>query len=154
MKVVDRFLDIMGFLEKDDEYEHDEEEIYPEVLSLDENKKRKGKLVALHNRDSMKVMLVEPKDFDEAQIIADNLKSRRAVIVNLENVEYELGKRIIDFVGGTAYAIDGTMQKIGQGIILVVPPNIDIGGELKDTYINEQEDVFSWVAKFSKRGDF
>ncbi|MDK2823283.1 MAG: cell division inhibitor SepF [Clostridia bacterium] len=155
MKMVDKFLDIMGFLEKEDEYEEEAEGLYNEPQFFEENKRRKGQLVAIHNhtRDNVKVVVIEPQNFDEAQLIADNLKNKKAVIINLENAEYELGKRLIDFVGGTAYAIGGTMQKIGQGIILVVPPNIDIGGELKEKYSDQQEDVFSWVSKFSKKGD-
>lgn len=154
MKMMDRFLDVMGFLDKDEEYEVEDEGLYSEVQHI-ENRKRKGQLVAIpnHNRDNVKVVLVEPRQFDDAQTIADNLKNRKAVIINIENSEYELGKRIIDFVGGTAYAIGGSMQKIGQSIILAVPPNIDIGGELADKYLEEQEEVFSWVSKFGKKGD-
>ncbi|MFZ5944113.1 MAG: cell division protein SepF [Bacillota bacterium] len=154
MKMVDRFLDIMGFLDREEEYE-EIEEINKEP-QLEEGKRRRGQLVAIHNhtKDNVKVVVIEPESFDEAQLIADNLKSKKAVIVNLEKSEYELGKRLIDFVGGTAYAIGGTMQKIGQGIILVVPPNIDIGGELKDSYMEEQEDVFNWVSKFGRKGEY
>jgi len=154
MKMVDKFLDIMGFVDREEEYDESEEQ-YRESQYTEESKRRKGQLVAIHNhaRENVKVVVIEPGDFNEAQIIADNLKNKKAVIINLENVDYELGKRLIDFVGGTAYAIGGTMQKIGQGIILVVPPNIDIGGELKDAYSEDQEDVFAWVSKFGKKGD-
>ncbi|MFZ7103197.1 MAG: cell division protein SepF [Peptococcaceae bacterium] len=155
MKMVDKFLDIMGFIEREEEEYEENDEIFQEASGFEESRRRKGQLVAIHNpaRDNVKVIVFEPNHFDEAQQIADNLKNKKAVIINLENAEYELGKRLIDFIGGTAYAIGGTMQKIGQGIILVVPPNIDIGGDFKDKYIEEQEDVFNWVAKFGKKGD-
>lgn len=154
MKMVDRFLDIMGFLDKEEEYEENDN-FYQEPETLEEGRRRKGQLVAIHNhpRDNVKVIVFEPETFDDAQQIADNLKNKKAVIINLENADYELGKRLIDFIGGTAYAIGGTMQKIGQGIILVVPPNIDIDGDLSEKYIEEQEDVFNWVAKFGRKGD-
>ena len=148
MKMVDKFLNFMGFTEPKDD-EETIQESYQE-----EGKKRKGQLVALPNsKENVRVVVVDPKTFDEAQIIADHLKSRQAVIINLEKVEYELAKRIIDFVGGTAYAIDGSMQKIGQGIILAVPPNVDINSEHKEYYLEEQQEVFSWVAKFPRKGE-
>ncbi|KJS84711.1 MAG: hypothetical protein JM58_10340 [Peptococcaceae bacterium BICA1-8] len=154
MKMVDKFLDIMGFIDREEEYEESEDQNRESPYS-DENKRRKGQLVAIHNhaKDNLKVVVIEPEDFNEAQGIADNLKNRKAVIINLENAEYELGKRLIDFVGGTVYAIGGSMQKIGHGIILVVPPNVDIGGEYKETSPDNQEDVFAWVSKFAKKGD-
>ncbi len=156
MKVVDKFLDVMGFLDNDEEDEQEEIiQRQEESQTEPQYKRKKGQLVAIHNykSDSAKVVVVEPKNFDEAQVIADNLKNHRAVIVNMENIELSLAKRIIDFVGGTAYALDGTMQKIGRSIILVVPPNIDIGGEITEDYFEDQEDVFSWVSKFAKRGE-
>jgi len=154
MKMVDKFLDIMGFIDREEEYEESEDH-YRDSQYSDENRRKKGQLVAIHNhaKDNVKVVVLEPQEFNEAQVIADNLKNKKAVIINLENADYELGKRLIDFIGGTAYAIGGTMQKIGQGIILVVPPNIDIGGEFKETYPDDQEDVFAWVSKFGKKGD-
>lgn len=148
MSMWDKFLNFMGFTEADEV----EEEL--QESPLEEIKKKRGRLVALPNsKDNVKVIVVEPSSFEDAQIIADNLKNRQAVIVNLEKADYELGKRIIDFVGGTAYAIDGSMQKIGQGIILAVPPNVDINSELTENYVEEQEEVFSWVSKFHKKGE-
>jgi cell division inhibitor SepF len=153
MKMVDKFLDIMGFIDREEEYE-EVEEVYQETPFVDANKRKKGQLVAIHNiRENVKVVVFEPTDFDDAQPIADNLKNKKAVIINLESADYDLGKRLIDFIGGTTYAIGGSMQKIGQGIILAVPPNIDIGGELKDTDFDDREDVFAWVSKFNKKGD-
>lgn len=148
MSMWDNFLNFMGFTEPEEmEEEHQES-------PLEDVTKKRGRLVALPNsKDNVKVMVVEPTNFDDAQIIADNLKNRQAVIVNLESADYELAKRMIDFVGGTAYAIDGSMQKIGQGIILAVPPNVDINSELTQNYVKEQEEVFSWVSKFHKKGE-
>ncbi|NLT95476.1 MAG: cell division protein SepF [Clostridia bacterium] len=152
MKMVEKFLDIMGFVDREEENE-DIEEVYQES-PFEDSKRKRGQLVAIHNiRENVKVVVIEPEDFNDAQVIADNLKNKKAVIINLENADYELGKRLIDFIGGTAYAIGGTMQKIGQGIILAVPPNIDIGGELKDSFVEDREDVFAWVSKFAKKGD-
>ena len=75
---------------------------------------------------------MEPNSFEEAQSIADQLKNRRPVIVNLENAEKVLAKRIVDFISGTTYALNGNMQKVGNGIFLFVPTNVDISGEMRD----------------------
>ncbi len=148
MSMWDKFLNFMGFTEPEEVEEEFQESPFEGMP------KKRGRLVALPNsKDNVKVMVVEPTNFDEAQIIADNLKNRQAVIVNLESTDYQLAKRIIDFVGGTTYAIDGTMQKIGQSIILAVPPNVDINSELAQNYVDEQEEVFSWVSKFAKKGE-
>jgi len=80
----------------------------------------------------MRVVVMEPTSFEEAQNIADQLKSRRPVIVNLENAEKMLAKRIVDFISGTTYALNGNMQKVGNGIFLFVPTNVDISGEMRD----------------------
>ncbi|SMB94223.1 cell division inhibitor SepF [Desulfonispora thiosulfatigenes DSM 11270] len=143
--VMDKLLNLMGFADE-------QEEIYEET-SEPEEKRRKGQIVALHNRESVKVKVVEPLCFEEAQKIADDLKNRKAVVINLEQAELDLAIRVIDFVGGTAYAIGGSMQKIGKGIILVVPPNIDIDGSLAEVNQIEQKDkeVFSWVSNFPKK---
>lgn len=144
--VMEKLLNLMGFGDDVDE-EIDEE------LDEPEEKKRKGQLVALHNRDSVKLKVIEPLNFEDAQKIADDLKNRRAVVINLEQAELELAVRIIDFVGGTTYAVGGSMQKIGKGIFLVVPSNIDIDGSLAEMNKLEEKDkeVFSWISNFPKK---
>lgn len=74
----------------------------------------------------MKVMVVEPFAFDDAQHIADHLKNRKPVVVNLENCDKEVAKRMIDFISGTTYALGGSIQKIGNDIFLCAPNNVDV----------------------------
>lgn len=143
--MMDKLLNLMGFV---DEVEDDK---YEETTEVEEPKKRKGQIVALPNRENVKVKVVEPLTFEDAQKISDNLKSRRAVVINLEKADVDLGKRIIDFVGGTAYAIGGSMQKIGKGIILVVPPNIDIESSIKDANLSDHKEVFSLVSSLTRK---
>ena len=75
--------------------------------------------------------------------IADNLKNRFPVIINLEEADAELAKRIIDFISGTAYALDGRMQKVGNGIFLFVPSNMDISSAMKEQL--KEKGMFSWI---------
>ena len=81
---------------------------------------------------SSKMVLVEPRAYSESQQIADYLKSRMSVVVNLKRVTPEQAKRIVDFLTGTLYAIGGNMQKLGSGIFLCTPKNINVQGKMTD----------------------
>lgn len=81
---------------------------------------------------SNKMILVEPRAYSESQTIADHLKARNSVVVNFKRVTSDQAKRIIDFLSGTLYAIDGDLQKIGDGIYLCTPKNIDVQGQITD----------------------
>ena len=137
-KLFDRVMGIMGFEEEEDEEE------FLEKLELEKEKeqppeeirssRKNAQVVRIHSQKQMRVVVMEPRSFEEAQNIADQLKSHRPVIVNLENAEKELAKRMVDFISGTTYALNGNMQKIGNGIFLFVPVNVDISGEMRGEY--------------------
>ena len=79
-----------------------------------------------------KMILLEPRAFSESQQIADHLKKRNTVVVNMKRVTSEQAKRIIDFLSGTFYAIGGDLQKIGSGIFLCTPKNVNVEGTISD----------------------
>lgn len=88
-----------------------------------------------HNTNGMagsRMMLLEPRAYSESQQIADYLKNRSAVVVNLKRVTPDQAKRIIDFLSGTIYAISGQLQKLGGGIFLATPNNYNIEGTITD----------------------
>jgi len=87
---------------------------------------------ALGDDGSNKMILLEPRAYSESQQIADHLKKRNAVVVNLKRVTSDQAKRIIDFLSGTIYAIGGDLQKIGGGIFLCTPRNVNIQGKITD----------------------
>ncbi|PKG22116.1 cell division protein SepF [Niallia nealsonii] len=92
---------------------------------------QKQNVVSLQSvQKSSKVFLVEPRVYAEAQDIADQLKNRRAVVVNLQRIEKDQGKRIIDFLSGTVYAIGGDIQKVGTDIFLCTPDNVEVSGNI------------------------
>ena len=84
------------------------------------------------NDGHSKMILLEPRAYSESQQIADHLKSRNSVVVNLKRVTSDQAKRIIDFLSGCIYAIGGTMQKIGVGIYLCTPKNVNVQGKISD----------------------
>ena len=79
-----------------------------------------------------KMILLEPRAFSESQQIADYLKHRNAVVVNLKRVTPDQAKRIVDFLSGTLYAIGGDLQKLGGGIFLCTPKNVVVDGKISD----------------------
>ena len=87
---------------------------------------------AIADDGSTKLVLLEPRAFSEAQQIADQLKSRNTVVVNLKRVTSDQAKRIVDFLSGTIYAIGGSLQKVGGGIFLCTPNNVKVNGKITD----------------------
>ena len=84
------------------------------------------------DKSGNKMILLEPRAYSESQQIADHLKNRNSVVVNLKRVTTAQAKRIIDFLSGCVYSIGGTMQKIGVGIYLCTPKNVNIQGKITD----------------------
>ena len=84
------------------------------------------------NGEGNKMILLEPRAYSESQQIADHLKKRNSVVVNLKRVTPEQAKRIVDFLSGTLYAIGGDLQKLGSGIFLCTPKNIAVQGKMTD----------------------
>ncbi|MDD3438768.1 MAG: cell division protein SepF, partial [Clostridiaceae bacterium] len=96
----------------------------------------------------MKVVLVEPSSYDEVQSICDDLRSKKPVIINFEEMDKEVAKRMVDFISGAVYVLDGTIQKISNGIVLVAPSNVDVLGNIKSSIGDENfdlEGIFSWL---------
>ena len=87
-----------------------------------------------------KMILLEPRAFTESQQIADHLKKRNTVVVNMKRVTSEQAKRIIDFLSGTVYAIGGDLQKIGVGIFLCTPKNVNVEGTISEDDGKKQEE--------------
>lgn len=120
MSMVDKFWRLLGVGEEV------EEEIIELPLPIDKKADRRNNLVSLHTAKSVKVIVCEPTTFEEAQAVADHLKNRRQVILNLDHTPGDVSQRMLDFVSGTTYALDGNMQKLGEGIFLFVPSNVEI----------------------------
>ncbi|GAV21802.1 cell division protein SepF [Carboxydothermus pertinax] len=122
--LLDKVLNFIGLNEEEGE-EFYEEEPAKKV-------KNRPNLVPLPGKSTLKMMVFEPRTFDEVQAIADSLKSGNPVVVNLERIDGELGRRVIDFLMGTTYALGGHLHKINPQIYLFAPQNVLIEGELKE----------------------
>ena len=105
----------------------------------DEEYYEEGEENAVTNKDG-KMILLEPRAYSESQQIADHLKKKNTVVVNMKRVTPDQAKRIIDFLSGTVYAIGGDLQKIGGGIFLCTPKNVDVEGAISDDDKSKDKD--------------
>ena len=103
------------------------EEVMDEVISEDEYYDVEKTAVG-----NGKMILLEPRAYSESQQIADHLKKRNTVVVNMKRVTPDQAKRIVDFLSGTVYAIGGDLQKIGGGIFLCTPKNVNVEGTISE----------------------
>ena len=100
-----------------------------------------GQILSMGNGSKQEVVLFHAKAFDDAAKAADELRRRKAVILNMENVDKALTRRVVDFLSGSVYALDGSVKKVAQSTYLFCPHNMDVVGDLEnvqggiDTYI-------------------
>ncbi|MFC4557029.1 cell division protein SepF [Virgibacillus kekensis] len=138
---------IKTFFTMDDEYEYIEEEQEIEQHDASGGQKRRSEnVVSLTSmqQPTSKVVLCEPRNYDEAQEIADNVVNRRAVVINLQRVDHNQAKRIVDFLSGTVYAVKGDIQKLGSQTFLCTPDNVDVSGSITESYVEEDEFEKGW----------
>lgn len=131
MGMFKRIMDFIGLQEEEEIYEEIEE---PEQEERPESRRGRqtGNVVSLHSQKNVRLVLIEPRTYEETQEIADNLRNRKPVVVNLQRVRKEQALRIVDFLSGTVYAVNGNIQKIGPHIFLCTPDNVDIQGSITD----------------------
>ena len=127
---MNKMLNMVGF-GTDEEYEEDygyEEEMNEQNDVVDRmSDRRSSRVVRLHNSpNQMRVVVIQPESFDEARDITNHLKDRRPIVVNMETLDKQIARRIVDFLSGAVYALDGDIQKISNGIFIIVPSNVDI----------------------------
>lgn len=110
---------------------------------LNSKRKDNGKVVNIHSQSQFRMVVSQPESFDDAQEICDHLKSQKPVVINLESVEKQDAQRIIDFLSGSVYAMDGSIQKVSSDIFVIAPNNVDVSGDLKAELRNKT--VFPWA---------
>lgn len=103
---------------------------------------KKPKVVNIAATTQLKVVVVSIEQFDEAREVADHLRSKKPVVINLEKLEKETARRVIDFISGAVYALGGSIQKVSGGIFLIAPYNVDIMSDVRDELKNTG--IFPW----------
>ena len=126
---------IKTFFFLEDDYEDDDQYAEDEIEPTRAHKQPASKqnIVSLQSvQKASKLVLCEPRIYAEAQEIADHLKNRRSIVVNLQRIEHDQAKRIVDFLSGTVYALGGDIQKIGINIFLCTPDNVEVSGNISE----------------------
>ena len=93
---------------------------------------RRNKVVNIHATTQLKVVLVKPERFENASEIADHLKDKRTVVLNLESTNKDIARRLIDFLSGVAYAQDGKIRRVASATYIITPFNVDLMGDQLD----------------------
>ena len=138
-----KFLNFIGLEESDEEESYQDEQQPEQKRETREPRLRRRENALVGGGDaqpvpanlaSMKMIVYHPVCYDDAQTIVDNLKNRRPVIVNMEELEGSCAQRVLDFLLGAIYAINGTINKISRGIFLVAPRDVDVEDTGEDSY--------------------
>ena len=157
--IINKFKDMMGFGSQDDEYEeveeydteiedgYDDDEVYSS-----NQKSRKSyegsqtRVISMSNGISnSRMVITQPTCFEDVQEVGDYLKAKKSVIINLENVGKDDARRIIDFLGGATFMIEGTIQRVSNLIYLIAPRTIEIQNDLEKSQYKQQKQSFSWL---------
>jgi cell division inhibitor SepF len=145
MNLLDEFKKIIRPANDEDE---DMDELFDRTDNIFENEyarpererpvidSRRGKVVNIHATTQLKVVLVKPERFETASEIADHLKEKRTVVINLESTHKDIARRLIDFLSGVAYASEGKIKKVAANTYIITPYSVDIQGDLIDELSN------------------
>ena len=121
-----------------EEYEEEEAEDFgfglaaaPKAAPVTASTGFKGQVVSMSTGAKQEVVLFRPTSFNDTSKAADDLRSRKAVVLNLENVDKAMSRRVVDFLSGCVYAVDGSVKKVAQSAYIFCPHNMDVVGDLE-----------------------
>ena len=148
MSLMDEFKKIIHPYDDEDDYDEDLPEprsrdaVPATTTYFDERREerrtedRRNKVVNIHATAQLKVVLVKPERFENASEIADHLRDKRTVVLNLESTNKDIARRLVDFLSGVAYAGDGKIKKVAANTYIITPYSVDIMGDLIDELEN------------------
>ncbi|MBR6524211.1 MAG: cell division protein SepF [Clostridia bacterium] len=129
-----KLLNAMG-IPTEEEFEETEEVVYESEPAPAAAKR--GKVVNINATTQFRVVVIQPENFDEAKEIADHLKERKPVVINLELMDKDSAQKIFDFLNGAIYALGGSVQKVATNIYLIAPYNVTIMSDFRDELKNK-----------------
>lgn len=138
MSLMDEFKKIIHpYDDEDYDYEEEEQQFPTQRSGRDSyddrrDDRRSSKVVNIHATTQLKVVLVKPERFENASEIADHLREKRTVVLNLESTNKDIARRLIDFLSGVAYAGDGKIKKVSANTYIITPYSVDLMGDLID----------------------
>jgi cell division inhibitor SepF len=152
-KFIDKMMDMMKLNDYEDEQEdidvredYIQESAYRQTIKDNQGEQTRSfrtfsggkdtpgasKVVNFQASVQMEVVVIQPESYDEAQDICDHIKSQRPVIINLENMERNVAQRIMDFVSGSCYTLNGNLQRVTNNIFIIAPENVDVAGDFRE----------------------
>lgn len=146
-KVINKMMGFLGLEDDFEDEEFDEMDNNNESLSRETEQKTNGfrkktNVVSIHTTISAKVKIVKPSDYEDAADICDDVKNRIIVVVNTTSLEPKIAQRLLDFLGGSSYALGGTLEEIDRGVYLISPSNVEVNSDLKSEL--STKGLFSW----------
>ncbi|MBQ8994835.1 MAG: cell division protein SepF [Oscillospiraceae bacterium] len=123
-----------GFQEYDSEEETQPQE--KKTRRFDSSEKKNDKIVNINATTQLEVVLVKPEAYADGSIVADHLINRRTVVLNLESTNKEVSRRLLDFLSGVAYAIDGQIKRVANSTFIITPYNVGVVGDILDELEN------------------
>lgn len=144
--IMNKVLDLFGMETAEEEYDEEieNEEEYEEEEEGRNFWNRKTKVVNMPQTQQIKMVISQPTSFEQSEEICNYLKERKSVIVNLEYVNKDVARRVVDFISGAVHALDGHIQKISNSIFLIAPTNYEIANEMAREEIKNRLSV-SWL---------
>ncbi len=146
MSLMDEFKKIMHPYDDEDDYEEEDfpsakeqresSEYFDDRREERRSEERRNKVVNIHATAQLKVVLVKPERFENASEIADHLREKRTVVMNLESANKDIARRLVDFLSGVAYAGDGKIKKVAANTYIITPYSVDLMGDLIDELEN------------------
>lgn len=147
--IMNKVLDLFGVDTAEEEYDEEEyEELEDDEEEVEENRnfwnRRSSKVVNMPQTNQVKMVISQPTTFEQSEAICNLLKEKKSIIVNLEYVNKDIARRIVDVVSGAVQALDGHIQKVSNSIFLIAPYNYDITNDMAREEIKNKLSV-SWL---------
>jgi cell division inhibitor SepF len=109
------------------------------------NSRANPNVYSINTNVQMQVVVIQPTCYEDAEEICDHIKEEKPVVINLEKVEYTIAQRIMDFLSGTCYSLEGSIQKVTNNIFVIAPENVEISSELEEIK-SRNNMAFSWAS--------
>ena len=154
--IMEKVWGMLGLPEKEEEEKEEVEELsYGKNIDIEEQEdddeedrriwgRKNNKVVNMPQTQQVKMVICQPTTFEQSESICNLLKEKKSIIVNLEYVNKDIARRIVDVVSGAVHALDGNLQKVSNSIFLVAPYNYDITNEMAREEIKNKLSV-SWL---------
>ncbi|HAN09394.1 MAG TPA: hypothetical protein DCP90_02140 [Clostridiales bacterium] len=161
-KIFNKIMGAMGMVEYEDDYDmHDNKRTEEKGDSIgfgfntgsiidESNLKAYGlnnnsKIVNIHNNAQIKMVVVCPQSYEEAREVCDYVRARKPVVVNLENMDHTVGQRVMDFLSGSCYSLNGDIKRVTKNIFVFAPDNVDISSETSGQFSTEKPNTLPWM---------